>query len=95
MRCPICGSGAKDTTSGGSGYVSIRCLVDGDFQIDAECQGALFDLAESDRHLVLNAAILKGVSGAAPRITVLEIARIRCARRTCRPDAVEPLVMDR
>jgi hypothetical protein len=94
MRCPICGSSAKDITPRESGYASIRCLVDGDFEIDAGCQRELFELTESDRHRVFHGAILSGLAGSRPRITMAAIVGIQATSRECRRDAIVIADMD-
>jgi hypothetical protein len=74
MRCPVCDSSAKDITSNGFLGLSIRCLVDGDYDIDEECRVALIDLVPSDRHRVLSAAIRAGQPGFRPHITMMAMA---------------------
>ncbi|BCP53521.1 hypothetical protein K32_21380 [Kaistia sp. 32K] len=86
MRCPVCDSRAKDITPSGYRGLSVRCIVDGDYDIDRQCHEALLSLDPSGRHTVLNAAILTVAPGSRPRITAATFVRcrleIRSAHRT-------------
>ena len=68
MKCPICGGDAKIISSPDDECVTVRCEIDGDFEIANEHLDTLSKLNMGARHLVLNAAILLSTPGALPRI---------------------------
>src|SRR6476620_6855611 len=66
--CPICGSLARDITSADFDGQSIRCPVDGDFDISSACAPILEELDGAERQHVLSRAI-KARNGRRPSIT--------------------------
>ena len=68
MACPVCGGGAKIIASSEDGIVTVRCPIDGDFEVAEAHLEKLSNLNMGARHLILNAAILLSTPGRPPRI---------------------------
>ena len=57
MRCPVCGTSAQDITAENFDKLSIRCSIDGDFDVAGDCIERLKSLDAGRRQIVLNKAI--------------------------------------
>ncbi len=77
MKCPICGSPAADITAADFDGVSVRCLVDGDYDIAAGCLPQLETLALSDRQRALNKAVRLAVPGSRPYISQSSFSKLQ------------------
>jgi len=66
--CPICGAPARLNASTCPKFLSVRCLTDGDFEIEADCLDRFRALDLASRHRVLNLAIKSCDPDAAPCI---------------------------
>lgn len=69
MKCPVCGGDARIIASSENESVTVRCSIDGDFEIAKEHLDTLSKLNMGARHLVLNAAILLSAPGRLPHIS--------------------------
>lgn len=98
MKCPVCGSGARDIASNDPASLSIRCLVDGDYDLDAEGAHALGPLSPSERQGILSAAIRAKQPGHRPRITLATVIGVRRASEPAGEDvaaSLAPLNLER
>jgi hypothetical protein len=77
MKCPICGTAAKDITADGDKGVSFRCPVDGDCDIADGCQKALRAPENGDRHRVLNKSIISAWPGSRACISTTTITNVK------------------
>jgi hypothetical protein len=71
MKCPICGGKAKDITSADFNGVSVRCLVDGDFDVAPGYVLKLQELSADKRQYALNAAIRAARPGKRPMLPLI------------------------
>ena len=79
--CPICGSLARDITSADFDGQSIRCPVDGDFDISSACAPILEELDGVERQHVLSRAIRAKI-GRRPCITAASFHATPLSART-------------
>lgn len=49
MKCRVCGSVARDIIADGYNGLSVRCLIDGAYDISNGCQQAVRALKDADR----------------------------------------------
>jgi hypothetical protein len=68
MKCPICGGNARDIAKSGFEGMSVRCAVDGDFDIAPGSALKLQEIPPAKRHYALNDAIIATRFGERPRI---------------------------
>jgi len=74
MQCPICGGMAKDITRPGFDGISIRCPVDGDFDVASGYGLKLMELSPVKRQYVLNSAIVAAPPNTRPCITKASVS---------------------
>ena len=70
MKCPICAGPARDITTAGFDGISVRCPVDGDFDVKTGFALKLQELSPAKRHYLLNDAILAARPGSRPLLPV-------------------------
>lgn len=66
--CPICGAVARPVAGACPHVLRYRCLIDGDFEIAADCLERFRALDLAARHRILNRAIKSCDLDAAPCI---------------------------
>lgn len=66
--CPICGASARPLPDATAQALCFRCMIDGDFEIDADCLENFRALDLATRHRVLNHAIISCDPDAPPCI---------------------------
>ena len=57
MRCPVCGAVATSLPKSERAAKSVRCPVDGDFDLAMGCRASLEKLKPEERERVLDRAI--------------------------------------